>query len=43
MPNRNPYPTDVSDEEWAFTAPYLALIRQDAPSAPTACAGSSTR
>src|SRR5687768_1983828 len=31
MPNRRPYPTDVSDEEWAFVAPYLALIRQDAP------------
>ena len=30
MPNRRPYPTDVSDEEWAFVAPYLALIRQDA-------------
>ena len=31
MPNRNPYPSDVSDEEWAFVAPYLALIREDAP------------
>jgi len=31
MPNRRPYPTDVSDEEWAFVAPYLALVRQDAP------------
>jgi hypothetical protein len=30
MPNRRPYPTDVSDEEWAFVAPYLALVRQDA-------------
>ena len=30
MPNRKPYPTDVSDEEWAFVAPYLALIREDA-------------
>src|SRR3954471_16534665 len=29
--NRKPYPSDVSDEEWAFTAPYLALVRQDAP------------
>src|SRR5918994_483085 len=28
---RKPYPTDVSDEEWAFAAPYLALIREDAP------------
>jgi len=31
MPNRKPYPTDVSDEEWAFVAPYLALIREAAP------------
>jgi transposase len=31
MPNRRPYPTDVSDEEWAFVAPYLALVRRDAP------------
>jgi transposase len=27
---RKPYPTDVSDEEWAFVAPYLALVRPDA-------------
>ncbi len=31
MPNRKPYPTDVSDEEWSFVAPYLALVRLDAP------------
>ena len=32
MPNQKPYPTDVSEEEWAFVAPYLALlVRQDAP------------
>src|ERR671911_2676433 len=31
MPNRKPYPTEVSDEEWAFVAPYLALVREDAP------------
>ena len=31
MPNRKPYPSDVSDEEWAFAAPYLALVREDAP------------
>ena len=31
MPNRKPYPSDVSDEEWAFVAPYLALLREDAP------------
>ena len=28
---RKPYPSDVSDEEWAFVAPYLALIREDSP------------
>jgi transposase len=31
MPTRKPYPTDASGEEWAFVAPYLALIRADAP------------
>ena len=31
MATRKPYPTDVSDDVWAFVAPYLALIRQDAP------------
>jgi transposase len=30
MSNRKPYPSDVSDDEWAFVAPYLALIREDA-------------
>jgi transposase len=25
------YPSDVSDEEWAFVAPYLCLMRDDAP------------
>ena len=28
--NRKAYPTDVSDEEWEFVAPYLTLIRADA-------------
>ncbi len=28
---RAPYPTDVSDDEWAFLAPYPTLIRGDAP------------
>ncbi|CAN5831000.1 MAG: IS5 family transposase [Gemmatimonadetes bacterium] len=28
---RPPYASDVSDDEWAFVAPYLALIREDAP------------
>ena len=25
------YPSDVSDDEWAFVAPYLMLLREDAP------------
>lgn len=25
------YPTDVSDEEWAFCAPYLTLMKEEAP------------
>jgi transposase len=28
---RKPYPTDVSDDEWAFVAPYLTLLAPDAP------------
>ena len=28
---RKPYPTDVSDEEWAFVAPYLTLMTEAAP------------
>lgn len=28
---RKPYPTDVSDEEWAFVAPYLSLMDETAP------------
>ena len=28
---RNAYPSDVSDEEWEFCAPYLTLMRGDAP------------
>jgi transposase len=31
MATRKPYPSDVSEEEWAFVAPYLALVREDAP------------
>jgi transposase len=27
---RKPYPSDVSDEEWSFVAPYLALLAPDA-------------
>lgn len=30
QPARKPYPSDVSDEEWAFVAPYLALLPEDA-------------
>ena len=29
--NRKAYPTDVSDEEWAFVAPYLTLMTEEAP------------
>lgn len=29
--SRKAYPSDVSDEEWAFVAPYLTLMREDAP------------
>lgn len=28
--SRKPYPSDVSDDEWAFVAPYLALLPLDA-------------
>lgn len=28
---RKPYPSDVTDDEWAFVAPYLTLMRPDAP------------
>jgi transposase len=28
---RKAYPSDVSDDEWAFIAPYLALVREDSP------------
>jgi transposase len=31
METRKPYPTDVSDEEWAFVAPYLTLMTPEAP------------
>ena len=29
--SRKVYPTDVSDEEWEFVAPYLTLMREDVP------------
>jgi transposase len=28
---RKPYPSDVTDDEWAFVAPYLTLMAEDAP------------
>jgi len=28
---RKSYPSDVTDEEWAFVAPYLTLMREEAP------------
>jgi transposase len=31
MSTRKPYPSDVSDEEWAFVAAYLTLMTEDAP------------
>lgn len=29
-PTRTPYLSDVSDDEWAFVAPYLTLMTEDA-------------
>ena len=29
--NRKSYPSDVSDEEWSFCAPYLTLMKEEAP------------
>jgi transposase len=31
QPKRKSYPSDVTDEEWAFCAPYLTLMKEDAP------------
>lgn len=31
MEQRKAYPSDVTDDEWAFAAPYLTLMREDAP------------
>src|SRR5512143_39729 len=31
MLTRKPYPSDVSDDEWAFVAPYLLLMTEHAP------------
>lgn len=30
MRTHKPYPSDVSDDEWAFVAPYLTLLSEDA-------------
>jgi hypothetical protein len=30
MSTRSPYQTDVSDVEWAFVAPYLTWLPEDA-------------
>jgi transposase len=30
MSTRKPYPSDVRDDEWAFVAPYLTLLSEDA-------------
>jgi hypothetical protein len=27
---RKPYPSDVNDDKWAFAAPYLTLMTEDA-------------
>ena len=29
--SRKPYPSDLSEDEWAFVAPYLTLMKEDAP------------
>jgi len=31
MASRRPYPTDVTDDEWAFVVPYLTLMTLEAP------------
>ena len=28
---RKPYPSDVTEDEWAFVVPYLTIMREDAP------------
>src|SRR5258707_15749716 len=30
LPSRKSYPSDVSDDEWTFVAPYLVLLAEDA-------------
>jgi transposase len=31
MKDQRSYPTNISDEEWALVAPYLTLMKEDAP------------
>jgi transposase len=31
METRKPYPSDISDDEWAFVAPYVTLMTEAAP------------
>ena len=31
MATRKPYPSDVSDDEWAFVVSYLTLMKEEAP------------
>jgi transposase len=31
MADRKSYPSDITDEEWAFCAPYLSLMKENAP------------
>lgn len=31
MPDRKAYPSDITNEEWAFCAPYLTLMKEEAP------------
>ena len=31
MAEKERYPSDVSEEEWAFVAPYLTLMTEQAP------------
>ena len=31
---RQPYPSDVSDDAWAFVAPYVTRMTEDAPQRP---------
>jgi transposase len=31
LQTRNTYPSDISDDEWDFVAPYLTLMKTDAP------------